>query len=43
MNTVELAPVKELGLIAWRKGFDVTPELLEILKEAYNLGVEDTY
>jgi hypothetical protein len=43
MNTVELAPVDELGVMAWRKGFDVTPELLELLTAAYNRGVEDTY
>jgi hypothetical protein len=40
MNTY---PNTELADIASAYGFTVTPELIEMLNKAYELGVEDTY
>ena len=40
MNTY---PLSELTDMATAKGFDVTPELIALLNDAYQLGVEDTY
>ena len=36
-------PATVLAEIALTKGFDLTPELIALLDEAYELGVKDTY
>ena len=36
-------PNIELVEMANAQGFTVTPELIELLNKAYDLGVEDTY
>ena len=40
MNTYPLLALADLAIA---KGFTVTPELTELLEQAYELGVEDTY
>jgi hypothetical protein len=40
MNTY---PNTELAEIASAYGLTVTPEIIEMLNKAYELGVEDTY
>ena len=40
MNTY---PNTELAEMASVKGFTVTPELIDLLAKAYELGAEDTY
>jgi len=40
MNTY---PNDELAEMASAYGFTATPELIELLNKAYELGVEDTY
>ena len=40
MNTY---PMSELTDMAIAKGLELTPELIALLNDAYELGVEDTY
>ena len=40
MNSYPLTALAELAIA---KGFTVTTELTELLEQAYELGVEDTY
>ena len=36
-------PMDTLADMATAQGFTATPELIELLNKAYELGVEDTY